>query len=127
MRIVHTQDITATFEKVVIMLQDALKKPVGLAQSPGSVPVTHTTLDILLLLIPSLSSASSQKLFEMALSKELMETTDPGIQKRDYRVLSRLVELGVVQGRSTVVEHVVKRIGETTETVTQGAQRVSVC
>ena len=104
------------------MLQDALKKPS--TPAPGAVPVSHTTLDILLLILPFLSLGSSQTLFEMALNKDLVENSDPGVQKKSYRILSRLVEQGVLQGKVNIIEHVVKRIGETSETVSQGAQRV---
>jgi ribosomal RNA-processing protein 12 len=116
------QDIAATYAKVTGMLQDALKKPS--TPSSRAVPVSHTTLDLLLLLLPFLSLASLQTLFEIALSKELMESSDAGVQKKSYRILSRLVEQGILQGKKNIIEHVVKRIGETVESVSQGSKRV---
>ena len=108
------------------MLSDALSKP---APNPASnlPPVSHTMLDLLLLLLAFLPSAPASQLFDQALT-QWIEISDVGVQKRSYRLLARCIESEVVvkgeMNKSQMVEKVIKRITETTDKVAQGAQRV---
>jgi ribosomal RNA-processing protein 12 len=52
------------------------------------------TQDILLLLIPRLSAADATALLELTLAPDVLASADNGVQKRGYKVLARLVELG---------------------------------
>lgn len=108
------------------MLSDALAKPTPSNSATKAPPVSHTMLDLLLILLPFLPPTPSAQLFEQALTSEWMENADPGVQKRSYRLLARCVESGAVKdggNQGEFVEKVVKRIVETSEKVAQGAQR----
>lgn len=120
------QEIKATYEKVTKMLSDALAKPTPSNPATKAPPVSHTMLDLLLILLPFLPPTPSAQLFEQALTPEWMENADPGVQKRSYRLLARCVESGAIKSsgdRAVVVEKVVRRLVETSEKVAQGAQR----
>ena len=58
--------------------------------------MTTTSQDILILLLPSLSSADSQSLFSACLIPEVLTCKDNGVQKRGYKILGKLVESGRV-------------------------------
>jgi ribosomal RNA-processing protein 12 len=58
--------------------------------------MTTTSQDILVLLLPSLSSADSQSLFNACLTPEVLTCKDNGVQKRGYKILGKLVESGRV-------------------------------
>jgi len=58
--------------------------------------MTTTSQDILILLLPSLSSADSQSLFTACLVPEVLTCKDSGVQKRGYKILGKLVESGKV-------------------------------
>lgn len=108
------------------MLSDALAKPTPSNPATKAPPVSHTMLDLLLILLPFLPPTPSAQLFDQALTSEWMENADPGVQKRSYRLLARCVESGTVKdsgNRGEFVEKVVKGIVETSEKVAQGAQR----
>lgn len=50
------------------------------------------TLDILVLALPFLSAADSTALFELCLQADILESKDNAVQKRGYKILTRLVE-----------------------------------
>lgn len=54
------------------------------------------TLDLLVLLLPYLPSAEASALFESCLSGELLESKDNAVQKRAYKILAKLMEVGKV-------------------------------
>ena len=116
------QDVESTNAKLVEMLQNSLHDPS--ASQPGTVPVSHTSLDLLLILLPQLPMNLSRALFEKACSPDLLESKDVGIQKRAYRMLASFFEVGnFVQARDTVIEHLVKCLPETSQSVRHGAEK----
>ena len=56
--------------------------------------MTTTSQDILILLLPFLSSADSHSLFSACLMPEVLTCKDNGVQKRGYKILGKLVEGG---------------------------------
>lgn len=58
--------------------------------------VTATTQDILILLLPHLSIPDATALFQLCLSAEVLGGKDNGVQKRGYKILTKLVESGKV-------------------------------
>jgi len=63
------------------------KKQVG-----GNITVAVTTLDLLQILLPYFSSVDSSSLFASCLTADVLNAKDNGIQKRGYKILTKLVE-----------------------------------
>ncbi|KAG6866736.1 hypothetical protein C0991_011395 [Blastosporella zonata] len=100
------QEITKAYIKVAELFKNnmtlAAKAPSQHGgQDSGS--VTATTQDILILLIPYLSSADATALFSLCLSTEVLGGKDNGVQKRGYKILTKLVESGKVSIDAEVV------------------------
>ena len=89
----HQQEITATYVKVQTHLKTALAKPTPSAD-PNIPPPTHTLLDLLIILIPYLPLDSASGLFAEMSTGSLIENSDAAIQKKTYRILTRLIETG---------------------------------
>lgn len=53
---------------------------------------TTTTQDILILLLPYLSPSASVALFDLCLTNDVLGGKDNGVQKRGYKILTKLVE-----------------------------------
>ena len=58
--------------------------------------IATMTQDILILLLPYLSSNDVNALFGFCLSKEVLSSEESGVQKRGYKILAKLIEGGVV-------------------------------
>ena len=82
------------------------------------------TQDILVLILPYLSNQDASGLFEVILSKEVLTNQDNGVQKRGYKILAKLIELGKMP---LDVEPVIERLDELSEGLTPAAKKVSPC
>ncbi|KAJ7200710.1 armadillo-type protein [Mycena rebaudengoi] len=51
-----------------------------------------TTQDLVILLLPNLSPADGQQMFQLCLSAQVLSAKDNGVQKRGYKILTRLIE-----------------------------------
>lgn len=58
----------------------------------GDFAVAVTTLDLLQILLPYFSPTDASSLFDSCLSAEVLNARDNGIQKRGYKILTKLVE-----------------------------------
>lgn len=118
-------DVTATYARVTDHLGKALTNPAPAAA--GTTPLSHTMLDLLIILVPHLPVADALKLFAATQTSTLLEHNDATVQKKSYRILARLIDSGKVaaalQGES--VDTFVKRVEEVGPNVGPGAQRVS--
>lgn len=85
--------------------------------------VTSMTQDLLLLLLPFLSSTDAQTLFDLCISAEVLEDKNTGVQKRGYKVLGRLIENGTV---TVDPEHVIKQLDGVADGLTAAAKKVRI-
>ncbi|PWN48929.1 NUC173-domain-containing protein [Violaceomyces palustris] len=137
LRIMTPADLAETYGKVKSTLEKALPQ---LAQTrnrdagPGSVPaVPNTMLDLLIALVPFLdlsSSGAAIDLFDLVCEDKLLRCNDSGVQKKTYRILSRLLEgsrgtrvLRIENGSVGRVGELLSRLGEATPDVLPGAKR----
>lgn len=115
----------ATFTTVTTHLSANLSMSAPVA--PGSSPISHTMLDLLIIFVPHLPVAQAKALFNAIATPAMLEHDDATVQKKSYRLLKRLIEDGkmieLVQGDK--VEGFVKGLGECAGGVGPGAQRVS--
>ncbi|KAH7108388.1 NUC173-domain-containing protein [Auriculariales sp. MPI-PUGE-AT-0066] len=108
-------------------VQDLLKK--NLVQNKtkpqygkGSegVAVLQATEDLLLLLLSHLSPVDSNALFSICISADMLGHWDGGVQKRCYRILARLVEIG----RATIdSETALKQLLDQSQSVAPAAKK----
>lgn len=116
----------ATFTTVTTHLSGNLSMSAPVA--PGSSPISHTMLDLLIIFVPHLPIAQAKALFNAIAAPTFLEHDDATVQKKSYRLLKRLIEDGkvseLVQGEK--IEGFVKAVGECAAGVGPGAQRVSL-
>lgn len=122
-------DVTATYEKVVGHLGEALQLPTP-KPAPGAAavsPTSHTMLDLLVIVVSFLPAPAARALFAHASAAEakLIGSSDPAVQKKSYRILARLLETGKVTLAGAELEKFVARLRDGTEVVSAGARRVS--
>lgn len=99
LRIMTPADIETTYAKVKDMLEQSLPQlPNARNRETGAgaiPPVAHTMLDLLIALVPFLNPApggTASQLFELTCEDKLLKCSDAGVQKKTYRILSRLVD-----------------------------------
>lgn len=79
---------------IALFRQDLAKpRPSAPVGSDGGGSVAAMTLDIVVLLLPYISEPDAQTLFDLLLSPEVLSGPDAGVQKRGYKILTRLIEL----------------------------------
>ena len=83
--------------------------------------VTAMTQDIIILLLPYLSSVEADALFQMCLSPEVLANKDNGVQKRGYKILAKLIESGKVNANP---EEVFVKLDEQLDGLTPAAKKV---
>lgn len=122
------QEINKAYGKVINLFKTNLAKthqetarPNNTAQSENA-NLTATAQDILILLLPYMSTADAQALFELCLTPEVLSGKDNGIQKRGYKILSRLLEGGKVTVKS---DEVLKRLDELVDGLLPAAKKVT--
>ncbi|KAG6900495.1 hypothetical protein C0993_009805 [Termitomyces sp. T159_Od127] len=117
------QEITKAYVKVVELFKNNLAlaaKDTSQHGGQDSGSVTAMTQDILILLLPYLSSADGTALFDLCLSTEVLTGKDNGVQKRGYKILTKLIE----SGRVTVdAETVICRMDELSEGLVAAAKK----
>ncbi|KAJ3537295.1 hypothetical protein NMY22_g5649 [Coprinellus aureogranulatus] len=120
------QEINKAYGKVVQLFKTNIAKveqetnrPNTTAQSE-SASLTSTAQDILILLLPFLSAADSQALFDLCMTPEVLSGKDNGIQKRGYKTLAKVVEGGKVTPKS---EDVLKRLDELVDGLLPAAKK----
>ena len=86
--------------------------------------MTTTSQDILILLLPYLSKADLESLFELTLSPEVLNCKDNGVQKRGYKILSRVVETGKV---TVDAEPILRKLDDLTDGLAPAAKKVTAC
>lgn len=71
-----------------------------------------TTQDLVILLLPHLSRADAQQLFQLCLSAQVLSARDNGVQKRGYKILTRLIESQKVVVDAEVVLKQLDELGD---------------
>jgi hypothetical protein len=116
------QAIAQAYHKVFSLFKQNLTNPNQDPTNPGS--VVAMTQDILVLVLPYLSNQDAAGLFDVTLSKEVLTSQDNGVQKRGYKILAKLVELGKM---SLDVEPVIERLDEMSDGLAPAAKKVNSC
>ena len=82
-----------------------------------------TFQDILILLLKGLGPINSISLFEICISPEVLSGKDNGVQKRGYKILTKLV----VNGQVPVdAEAILRKLDDFTEGLTPAARKVNL-
>ncbi|QRV82799.1 ribosomal RNA-processing protein 12 [Ceratobasidium sp. AG-Ba] len=119
--VADAKELSVTFKKVSALLTQHLKST--------PTPTAHTTLDLLILLVPHLSPSDGAQLFTITFADNVVASSDGTVQKKAYRILARLVERGIVdglqegEGRNGKAEQTLVRSGELTSGVNIAAKR----
>lgn len=79
------------------------------------------TLDILILLLPYLSTQDASELFDAIFSEEVLVNPNNAVQKRAYKILARLVEGGKLP---IDVERLFKQLDELSDGLSAAAKKV---
>ena len=82
-----------------------------------------TFQDILILLLKGLGPVNSISLFDLCLSPEVLSGKDNGVQKRGYKILTKLV----VDGQVPIdAETILRKLDHLTEGLTPAARKVNL-
>ena len=84
--------------------------------------VVSMTQDILVLILPHLSTQDTSELFDIVLSQEVLANRDNGVQKRGYKILARLIEGGKL---SPDAELLIKQLDEFSDGLCPAAKKVN--
>ncbi|EST09064.1 hypothetical protein PSEUBRA_001400 [Kalmanozyma brasiliensis GHG001] len=139
LRVMSPQDVLNTYNKVKTTLEQALptlstKQKRNQKESPNTPPpVPYTMLDLLSALIPHLDKSaqgSAADLFTLICQDNVLRSHDSTVQKKSYRILSRLLEgdagkqILLVEGKSgNRVGDLLEKLRESTASVALGAKR----
>ena len=108
------------FKTNLAKTQQENKRPNTTALSENA-SLTTTAQDILILLLPYMSPADAQSLFELCLTADVLSGKDNGIQKRGYKILARLLEGGKV---AVGAEEVLKQLDDLVDGLLPAAKKV---
>lgn len=115
------QDIAKAYAKLVGLFKQNLAKSAKAWGAKDVENITAVTQDLLILVLPHLSSVDATALFELCLQSEVLESKDNGVQKRGYKILAKLVE-----GKKATVtaETVIQRLDSVADGLAAAAKKV---
>ncbi|GLB37646.1 putative NUC173-domain-containing protein [Lyophyllum shimeji] len=117
-------EITKAYVKVIDLFRSnmtqAVKAPHQHRGPNDSASVTATTQDILILLLPYLSVIDATALFNLCLTAEVLGGKDHGVQKRGYKILTKLVESRKV---AIDAEAILRQLDELSEGLAAAAKK----
>jgi len=79
------------------------------------------TQDLLQILLPYLGGNDSQILFELSSTGDVLESKDTGVQKRGYKILTKLIDGGKIQ---VTPENFIQQLEGRVDGVTAAAKKV---
>jgi len=125
LRIFIPQEVENTF----VTIMSHIKKPSSTQSRNSPTPVVPTMLDLLLVIIPYLPFQCATDLFSCVLGPEpnYLESADQAIQKKAYRIISRLIETGKLEKQllaDGATETVLNQLENCTERTLSGSKRV---
>lgn len=140
LRVMSPQDVQNTYVKVKTTLEQSLptlstkQKKNQQKESPNTPPpVPYTMLDLLSALIPHLDKSAqglAADLFALICQDNVLRSHDSTVQKKSYRILSRLLEgdagkqiLLVGDKSANRVTELLEKLRESTASVALGAKR----
>ncbi|KAF9227367.1 NUC173-domain-containing protein [Gyrodon lividus] len=91
------QEISQAYRKVIELFRQNLQKLTATPDTYQNASVTTMTQDLLMLLLPFLDAPDVSSLFQICITEEVLCCKDNGVQKRGYKVLSKLLSSGKVQ------------------------------
>ncbi|KAG2219452.1 hypothetical protein INT45_008100 [Circinella minor] len=102
------QDVNDTFKKVLGLLTQALEKKTGGSVSNNDPtvppPMSHTMLDLAVVMIPYLDTESIELLYNGTVTTLLGKEDEPALQKKGYKVLKHLIDSTL--GRQVALNHI---------------------
>ncbi|TFK44425.1 armadillo-type protein [Crucibulum laeve] len=113
-------EINKAYIKVVQLFKTNLMSNASAPAGANEGSMTATSQDILLLLLPYLSSTDATSLFQICLTPEVLSGKDNGVQKRGYKILTKLLESGKV---NVDAEAVLRKLDELLEGLTPAAKK----
>jgi len=87
----------------------------------GGDGVVMMTQDLLQILLPYLGDKDAQTLFELSSTGDVVESKDTGVQKRGYKILTKLVDSGKIQ---VTPEDLIQQLEGRVDGVTAAAKKV---
>ncbi|KAJ7647107.1 armadillo-type protein [Roridomyces roridus] len=117
------QEIAKAQVKVVELLKANLASQASQPPRSSSIEggsAAAATQDLVLLLLPNLSRADAQQLFQLCLSAQMLSAKDNGVQKRGYKILTRLIESQKVEIDAVAV---LKQLDELADGLTAAAKK----
>jgi len=120
------QEVAKMYRKVVALFKQNLNnQPKSQPKASGDnvQNVTLTTQDLLVLLLPYLPLTECEELWELCASTAVIGNPDAGVQKRGYRILSKLVQGGKLNAVLNA-EAVLQQLAEGADSVGAAAKRV---
>lgn len=116
-----SQEIVAMFRKVVSLFEQNLANPRPIPKGGEASNMTLMAQDLLVLLLSELPQTQCQELWNICVSSSVIGNPDGGIQKRGYRLLSKLVQGGKLANLN--VEDVLFQLTARSESVAAPAKR----
>ncbi|KAK7005671.1 rRNA processing protein [Favolaschia claudopus] len=117
------QEIAKAHTKIVQLLKANLTSQAAQPARSSSIEggsEAATTQDLVLLLLPNLSRADALQLFQLCCSAEVLSAKDNGVQKRGYKILTRLVQSEKVE---IDAEATLKKLDELVDGLTPAAKK----
>ncbi|KAL9933007.1 hypothetical protein V8E36_008262 [Tilletia maclaganii] len=129
--ILPQEQVDKTYSRVVKMLKKGLSALAGDAASGAPAPVPYTMLDLIGALIPFIKASNAKELFSMLHRTDdekvqLLNSNDAGVQKRTYKLLTRLIETrvgDVLPPSSGTAAALIKTLNAATPSVLAGSKR----
>lgn len=105
----------------MVLFKQNLAKAAKASGPKDAENIAAVTQDLLLLVLPHLSSVDATALFDVCLQSEVLESKDNGVQKRGYKILAKLVE---GQKATVDAEAVVQRLDGVVDGLAAAAKKV---
>ncbi|KAI9247319.1 NUC173 domain-containing protein [Sporodiniella umbellata] len=101
--ITPTDDVNTTFKKVLGMLSQALESNDPAPAASAVAPMSHTMLDLVIIMIPFLDAESCDLLYSGTVQSLLNKEDDSTLQKKGYKVLNHL--MSHPNGQKVIAHH----------------------
>ncbi|KIK91816.1 hypothetical protein PAXRUDRAFT_34789 [Paxillus rubicundulus Ve08.2h10] len=91
------QEISKAYHKVIELFRQNIQNLTTAPDASKNANVTTMTQDLLMLLLPHLDAPEVSSLFQICLTEEVLCCKDNGVQKRGYKILTKVLSRGKVQ------------------------------